>query len=192
MAEYTKISKRKFRAIESNPKVANQPPISEILQTYNERSFPTVQREAVEGDELLQGKFMKIIETQYINQGVMQFAMKGYAIPGQKGTFIGNPAAIHIHIVKDNTHLQLGSEKYFFDEQNADKDMTDAYQQLLAQGKGKPGYNECLAAFEAELGIAKTDIIGDDDDTERDDSRRYSKWTGYMRTDRYGIPINQD
>lgn len=46
-----------FRTIDANPRAANQVPITEILQAYKTPSFPIIQREANEEDELLQGKF---------------------------------------------------------------------------------------------------------------------------------------
>ncbi len=45
------------RTLDAHPRAANQDSISEILQAYKSHLAPTVQREAIEEDELLQGKF---------------------------------------------------------------------------------------------------------------------------------------
>lgn len=63
----------------------------------------------------------------------------------QKGTFVGTPAAVHIHIVADNTHVQVGNKRHNFDPDNDAS--AAAAQQWLAQsgGSGKPGYADCHA-----------------------------------------------
>jgi hypothetical protein len=61
----------------------------------------------------------------------------------QKGTFVGNPSAVHIHIVADNTHVQVGGKRHNFD---ADDDRSAAAARTWLEasgGAGKPGYDDC-------------------------------------------------
>ncbi|WAX57315.1 hypothetical protein M6B22_00765 [Jatrophihabitans cynanchi] len=70
--------------------------------------------------------------------------IKSAKAAGQKGTFVGNPKGIHIHIVSDNTHLQIGKDRLNFDHNN-DSDTAKAKKHLETSGaKGKPGYDDCL------------------------------------------------
>jgi hypothetical protein len=61
----------------------------------------------------------------------------------QKGTFVGAPAAVHIHIVSDNTHIQVGNKRHNFDADN-DASAAAARRWLEASGgSGRPGYADC-------------------------------------------------
>ena len=63
----------------------------------------------------------------------------------QKGTFVGNPAAVHIHIVSDNTHIQVGNKRHNVDPDN-DVSAAAALAWLTTSGgAGRPGYAACLA-----------------------------------------------
>jgi hypothetical protein len=75
----------------------------------------------------------------------MSSPIKSAPSSGQKGTFVGNPRAVHIHIVKDNTHVQVGSSRHNFDETD-DAECRTARQWLeQSGGRGKPGYDDCHA-----------------------------------------------
>ncbi len=70
---------------------------------------------------------------------------KPTAVKSQKGTFVGDPAKIHIHIVKANTHIKVNGKKKNFDENNA-TGIKAAITYLEENGTaGTPGYNNCLA-----------------------------------------------
>lgn len=74
MREYTKKPESQSRTLDSNPKASRQAPIDVILQRYKERNiqrfakdeeliqgnFDTAQREKIDEDELLQGKFKSV------------------------------------------------------------------------------------------------------------------------------------
>jgi len=68
MREYTKKTENQSRTLDSNPRASRQAPISDILQTYKNRTLgvQTVQRESIEDEDLLQGKF------ENIDQNVVQ------------------------------------------------------------------------------------------------------------------------
>lgn len=70
--------------------------------------------------------------------------IKSASAAGKKGTFVGRPNAVHIHIVSDNTHVQVGNDRHNFDHNNDAS--TAAAKKWLEQsgGKGKPGYADCL------------------------------------------------
>jgi hypothetical protein len=64
---------------------------------------------------------------------------------GKKGTFVGKPNAVHIHIVAANTHVQVGDKRHDFNHKD-DAAARGARTWLAASGgKGKPGYDDCLA-----------------------------------------------
>jgi hypothetical protein len=63
---------------------------------------------------------------------------------GQKGTFVGNPKGIHIHIVGANTHVQVGDDRHNFDPKNDGQAKAARTWLLGSGGRGKPGYDDCL------------------------------------------------
>ena len=65
--------------------------------------------------------------------------------PGQKGTFVGKPNGIHIHIVSDNTHLQIGNDRTDFDPSS--KPSVKKALAVLQKSKknNSPGYSDCEA-----------------------------------------------
>jgi len=66
-------------------------------------------------------------------------------VNSQKGSFIGDPSKVHIHIVKDETHIKLGGTRKNFNEDNK-IEIRDTYNWLLIESKwnGISGFNECL------------------------------------------------
>lgn len=83
-------------------------------------------------------------------EGKIDYKNKNTANPakaggGQKGTFVGKPSGIHIHIVADNTHLQVGTSRTDFDPKNKGE-VKKALAELVKSKKASaPGYAECLA-----------------------------------------------
>ena len=76
----------------------------------------------------------------------------------QKGLFVGEEDAIHVHLVGNNQHLKLGGSGERIDIKGLkDDDLREAYKELLAKGKGKPGYDDCKAWFEKKLDNDKDD-----------------------------------
>ena len=69
--------------------------------------------------------------------------IRSYKHGSQKGTFVGKPNAIHIHIVSDNTHVQVGNKRHNFDE--GDDAQTRAARTFLEQNgrPNVPGYADC-------------------------------------------------
>ena len=62
----------------------------------------------------------------------------------QKGAFVGVPAAVHIHIVKANTHVTVGSKKHGFDPDDDDSAAKALTWLKASGGAGKPGYADCV------------------------------------------------
>jgi hypothetical protein len=74
---------------------------------------------------------------------------------GKKGTFVGQPNAIHIHIVGRNTHVQVGGDRCDFDNAS-EVEVKRARKWLSDSGAtGKPGYTDCLTW----LGYPKKDRV---------------------------------
>lgn len=76
--------------------------------------------------------------------------MADYAKPtkhgGQKGEFVGDPSAIHIHLVADNNHVTVaGKRKDFYLEAGKVASVRTAIDHLKQYGRpGSAGYNNCL------------------------------------------------
>lgn len=66
-------------------------------------------------------------------------------VKGQKGKFVGDPSKVHIHIVKDETHIKLGGTRKDFDETSKD-DVKAIYNWLGGESKwnGISGFDDCL------------------------------------------------
>lgn len=65
MKESVRKSQNQSHVLDSNSKASRQAPISQILQNYRNRTFgKPVQRQSVEDEELLQGKFEAASDTQ--------------------------------------------------------------------------------------------------------------------------------
>jgi hypothetical protein len=66
-------------------------------------------------------------------------------VKDQKGKFVGDPSKVHIHIVKDETHIKCGGTRKNFNE--SDKDEVKAIYNWLG-GVSKwdkiPGFDNCL------------------------------------------------
>ena len=64
MREYTKKPENQSRTLDSNPRASRQAPISEILQAYKNGTLgkQPVQRESIEDEDMLQGKFSNIVQ----------------------------------------------------------------------------------------------------------------------------------
>jgi hypothetical protein len=63
----------------------------------------------------------------------------------KKGLFVGDPSKVHIHIVKDETHLKCGGTRKNFNEN--DKDEVKAIYNWLGSESGWskiPGFENCL------------------------------------------------
>jgi hypothetical protein len=82
-------------------------------------------------------------------EGKIDYKNKSTANPakaggGQKGTFVGKPSGIHIHIVADNTHLQIGGDRTDFDPAKK-AEVKKALAELVKSKKtSAPGYDDCL------------------------------------------------
>lgn len=75
----------------------------------------------------------------------MSSPIKSVRQGSQKGTFVGVPKGIHIHIVSDNTHIQVGKDRKNFDPDN-DSQVKEVRTWLEKTGaKGRPGYDDCHA-----------------------------------------------
>lgn len=75
--------------------------------------------------------------------------LKDYSSPtivkSKKGLFVGDPSKVHIHIVKDATHIKCGGTRKNFNEN--DKDEVKAiYNWLGNESKWNkiPGFDSCL------------------------------------------------
>jgi hypothetical protein len=66
-------------------------------------------------------------------------------VKDQKGKFVGDPKKVHIHIVKDETHIKLGGIRKDFNEDNKDEVKT-IYNWLGGESKwnGISGFDDCL------------------------------------------------
>lgn len=76
----------------------------------------------------------------------------------QKGTFIGPPSAIHLHIDIADPHLKMGGKgkRINFSAGGGgydDNRMREALNELEATGQGKPGYGECRTWLRDQLRI---------------------------------------
>ncbi|MCD8092437.1 MAG: hypothetical protein LUF01_06290 [Bacteroides sp.] len=67
-----------------------------------------------------------------------------YSIKGKAGEFVGAFQGIHIHLIGDNSHLELGSDRVPLRERSWENDCKAALTQLIDNAKGKPGYESCL------------------------------------------------
>lgn len=67
-------------------------------------------------------------------------------VKGQKGKFVGDPSKVHIHIVKDETHIKLGGTRKDFNEDNKDE-VKDIYNWLggVSKWNGISGFDDCLS-----------------------------------------------
>lgn len=78
------------------------------------------------------------------NSEVVQF-ISPFSVKSQKGKFVGKPSAVHIHIVKANTHIKCGSDRTDFDEEELDG-LQAAYGAMVQNNWfNVPGGQECLA-----------------------------------------------
>ena len=77
-----------------------------------------------------------------------------YKVPtlhgGQKGKFVGDPSAIHIHIVGDNTHIIVRGDRTEIKLKSGaalkTKTLKEAKTALMKPGNSAvPGYKNCLA-----------------------------------------------
>lgn len=71
----------------------------------------------------------------------------------KKGTFIGVPAACHLHIDIASPHFKLGNDKGSRMNFGADyklSRMQSAYDEIKASYSGRPGYDACIAWLEGE------------------------------------------
>jgi hypothetical protein len=75
--------------------------------------------------------------------------LKDYSSPtivkNKKGKFVGDPSKVHIHIVKDETHLKYGNTRHDFNEDNIVQ-IKATYNWLLQDsGWNKlTGFDNCL------------------------------------------------
>jgi hypothetical protein len=75
---------------------------------------------------------------------------KPFKSGSQKGTFVGDPEQIHIHLVSDNTHIKVGGHRANFREGDL-KTVQGAIDLLKANGRaGTSGYKNCMNWLIAE------------------------------------------
>lgn len=67
-----------------------------------------------------------------------------YSIKGKAGEYVGAFDGVHIHIIGNNSHLELGRDRVALRESNWEDDCRVALTQLIENAVGKPGYESCL------------------------------------------------
>lgn len=87
--------------------------------------------------------------------------VRTYGIKGQKGDFIGDPSAVHIHLVGGNDHLKLSGKGDRYDinartEEGRRKRLLEALEALLRVNKETPGYDDCLRWLCQQLDLDHT------------------------------------
>ena len=73
----------------------------------------------------------------------------------QAGTFVGDPSAIHVHIVGNNTHIIVRGDRTEIKLHSGDKlktkTLAEARKELVKPGNSSvPGYKSCLAWLDAQ------------------------------------------
>ena len=69
-------------------------------------------------------------------------------VGNQKGKFVGVFNGVHVHIVKNNSHLQVGNKRYDLRDK---KSYVKALEELDRRGRGKKGAASCEAWLKAEI-----------------------------------------
>ncbi len=92
-----------------------------------------------------------------------EYEKKGSRSGSQKGTFIGNPAATHIHLVGNNDHVKVQNARRYeirwaASEDNFNKDklaeidlLRGAWNDLVKVGATSPGVADCKAWLRSYL-----------------------------------------